>query len=165
MFRQSYRHVLLVTAITLAVALAGCASTSPRGSSRSSSMRHMSAASTATQAEVVLASASASLVSGKLSLVPMGDGVNVKGDIGGFRPGSSHGFHIHEKGDCSAADASSAGGHFNPTGQAHGRAMQGVHNAGDSPPTSPAARSWCTPRQTTTAANPPAMRARGWPAG
>ena len=33
--------------------------------------------------------------------------------MSGLTPGS-HGFHVHEKGDCSAADAMSAGGHFNP---------------------------------------------------
>ena len=51
--------------------------------------------------------------------------------IGGLQPGSSHGFHIHEKGDCSAADGSSAGGHFNPAAQPHGRAGHGAHHAGD----------------------------------
>ena len=89
-------------------------------------------ASTARQAIANLASASGSLVSGRLTLVPMGDGVHLTGDIGGLQPGSSHGFHIHEKGDCSAADASSAGGHFNPGAQPHGRAGQGPHHAGDS---------------------------------
>ena len=55
------------------------------------------------------------MVSGTLAFVPMGDGVHVTGDIGGLAPNSTHGFHIHETGDCSAADASSAGGHFNPS--------------------------------------------------
>ncbi len=32
-----------------------------------------------------------------------------------------HGFHIHAVGDCSAADGSSAGGHWNPTGEDHGK--------------------------------------------
>lgn len=32
-----------------------------------------------------------------------------------------HAVHIHEKGDCSAADASSAGGHWNPTQNDHGK--------------------------------------------
>lgn len=36
-----------------------------------------------------------------------------------------HAVHIHENGDCSAADASSAGGHWNPTGEEHGK--WGVH--------------------------------------
>ena len=47
-------------------------------------------------------------------VVPMADGVHVTGTVGGLPPNSTHGFHVHEKGDCSAADATSAGGHFNP---------------------------------------------------
>ncbi len=79
-----------------------------------------------------LASASGSLVSGRLQVMTMGaDGVHIAGDIGGLAPGSSHGFHIHEKGDCSAADATSAGGHFNPAGSPHGRMQHGPHHAGD----------------------------------
>ena len=61
----------------------------------------------------------------------MGDGVHITGEVGGLKPGDSRGFHIHEKGDCSAADATSAGGHFNPGAQPHGRAGQGAHHAGD----------------------------------
>jgi Cu-Zn family superoxide dismutase len=89
------------------------------------------AASTAREAVANLASASGSLVSGQLVLRPMGDGVHLTGTVGGLRPGDIRGFHIHETGDCSAADASSAGGHFNPGAQAHGRAGQGAHHAGD----------------------------------
>jgi Cu-Zn family superoxide dismutase len=79
-----------------------------------------------------LASASGSLVSGRLQVMTMGaNAVHIAGEIGGLAPGSSHGFHIHEKGDCSAADASSAGGHFNPAGNPHGRMDDGPHHAGD----------------------------------
>ena len=38
---------------------------------------------------------------------------------------------IHEQGDCSAPDASSAGGHFNPSGASHGSPMAPDHHAGD----------------------------------
>ena len=51
--------------------------------------------------------------------------------IAGLKANGTHGFHIHEKGDCSAADFTSAGGHFNPTAQPHGRASQGAHHLGD----------------------------------
>ena len=78
-----------------------------------------------------LASASGSLVSGKLQVMSMGGGVHIAGDVGGLAPGSAHGFHVHETGDCSAADASSAGGHFNPTASPHGRMDHGAHHAGD----------------------------------
>ncbi|MDE2407961.1 MAG: superoxide dismutase family protein [Xanthomonadaceae bacterium] len=109
--------------------LAGCASQPPAATRSASSSA--TAVSTARQAVANLASASSSLVSGRLLLQPMGDGVHITGEIGGLPPGSSHGFHIHEKGDCSAVDASSAGGHFNPTLQPHGRAGNGPHHAGD----------------------------------
>ncbi len=41
-----------------------------------------------------------------------------------------HGLHVHEKGDCSAPDALSAGGHYNPAGQPHG-GPDGPHHLGD----------------------------------
>jgi len=118
------------TGLTAAIAcslLAACASTASAPEPKP--VAH--AASTAHQADVNLASASGSLVSGKLVIVPMGDGVHITGDVGGLKPGDTRGFHIHEKGDCSAADATSAGGHFNPGAQAHGRAGHGAHHAGD----------------------------------
>lgn len=87
--------------------------------------------STLPGATVNLASASGSLVSGRLALMPMGGGVHLRGEIGGLAPGSTHAIHIHETGDCSAADASSAGGHFNPTHEAHGRVGTPVHHGGD----------------------------------
>ena len=118
------RPILLATATASALALAACASTPPAPAATPST-------STAALAIANLASASGSLVSGKLTLMPMGHGVHVTGDIGGLTPGSSHGFHIHETGDCSAADASSAGGHFNPAASVHGKAEAGAHHAGD----------------------------------
>jgi len=116
-------------ATTACALLAACSSTpsTPEAQPAASA-----SASTAQEAVANLASASGSLASGKLVLKPMGDGVHISGDIGGLGPGDARGFHIHEKGDCSAADASSAGGHFNPEAQPHGRAGQGPHHAGDS---------------------------------
>ena len=89
------------------------------------------AISTARGATITLAPASASLVSGKLSATPIAGGVRITGEIGGLARGSTHAIHIHEKGDCSAADATSAGGHFNPAQQPHGRAGRGPHHGGD----------------------------------
>ena len=42
-----------------------------------------------------------------------------------------HGLHIHEKGDCSAADGTSAGGHFNSTGSEHGSPEKASKHVGD----------------------------------
>lgn len=119
------RPVLLAT--FTAAALAGCASTMPATMPPSA----MPSTSTAHRAVANLAAASGSLVSGKLTLIPMAGGVHASGDIGGLAPNSTHGFHVHETGDCSTADASSAGGHFNPTASAHGKAQASLHHAGD----------------------------------
>jgi superoxide dismutase, Cu-Zn family len=55
-------------------------------------------------------------------------GVKVEVWIENAAPGS-HGLHLHEKGDCSAADASSAGPHFNAAGNPHaGPAEKARHN-------------------------------------
>jgi Cu-Zn family superoxide dismutase len=59
--------------------------------------------------------------------VSEGSGVRVTADVTGLAPGE-HGFHVHEEGDCSAPDASSAGGHFNPTNEPHaGREAEQRH--------------------------------------
>lgn len=72
---------------------------------------------------------------GMLKLVADGDGVKIVGTIKGLEPNSEHGFHVHEKGDCSAPDASSAGGHFNPGAQMHGNPgdANSPHHLGDVP--------------------------------
>ena len=69
--------------------------------------------------------------SGKLTLAPMGDGVHISGEVGGLPANAQSGFHVHEKGDCSAVDATSAGAHFNPAASQHGRAGTATHHAGD----------------------------------
>lgn len=114
--------------------LVACSSTPPapeEPQAQQSAQGLPPATSTARSARANLASASGSIVSGQVMLAPMGDGVHLTGTIGGLSPGSTHGIHVHEKGDCSAADASSAGGHFNPTGSAHGRTGTATHHAGD----------------------------------
>lgn len=82
-------------------------------------------------ASTELAPASGSEVRGNFKLTAIDGGVRLEGSVRGLKPGGSHGFHVHESGDCSAADAASAGGHFNPAMQPHGRAEQGSHHAGD----------------------------------
>lgn len=67
---------------------------------------------------------------GTVSFTRQGDKLMLDARIAGLTPGQ-HGFHIHEKGDCSAPDAMSAGGHFNPSGTAHGGLEHALHHAGD----------------------------------
>ena len=72
-------------------------------------------------------------VSGTLRLLPEANGVRISGSIKGLTPNTTHGFHVHEKGDCSAPDASSAGAHYNPGGQPHGNPASVDRHLGDMP--------------------------------
>ena len=67
---------------------------------------------------------------GVVNFLQKADKVVVEAKITGLTPGL-HGFHIHEKGDCSAADASSAGPHFNPSKSEHGAPGSAQRHAGD----------------------------------
>jgi len=57
--------------------------------------------------------------------------VVVTAEVRGLAPGE-HGFHMHEKGDCSSGDGMSTGGHWNPDATPHGP-QSGAHHAGDMP--------------------------------
>jgi superoxide dismutase, Cu-Zn family len=83
-----------------------------------------------TKAAAQLEPKSGSQVTGTITFTKVGDEIQVVADIQNLKPGK-HGFHIHEKGDCSAPDAASAGAHFNPTQKHHGGPMTGEHHSGD----------------------------------
>jgi Cu-Zn family superoxide dismutase len=127
------RSIPLAATLAATLLLSACAGTGEhRTGSPAASSGAMAPSGAWASATANLSAASGSLASGQLKLMPMGDGVHITGTIGGLKPNGTHAFHIHETGDCSAADASSAGGHFNPTGQPHGRASAPRHHAGDS---------------------------------
>jgi superoxide dismutase, Cu-Zn family len=67
---------------------------------------------------------------GVVTFTQAGTSVKVVADLEGLTPGK-HGFHIHQYGDCSAADGSSAGGHFNPDNVAHGALNGEPSHVGD----------------------------------
>lgn len=103
-----------------ALLLSACAAT-PAPSSRPSpgpanapAMLEFAEAGTASEAVANLASASGSLVSGRVMLRAGPGAVRITGEVGGLVPHGAHGLQVHEKGDCSTADASSAGPYFNP---------------------------------------------------
>jgi superoxide dismutase, Cu-Zn family len=77
------------------------------------------------EATATLEAKSGSNLSGEASFTKKNGGeVDFEIHIEGVSPGL-HAVHIHEVGDCSADDGSSAGGHWNPTGEDHGK--WGVH--------------------------------------
>ena len=70
-------------------------------------------------------------LNGAAKVVEKGEYLVLVAKITGLKPNTTHGFHIHEKGDCSADDAKSAGGHFAPAGNKHGAYEEASRHAGD----------------------------------
>ena len=87
----------------------------------------------ATEAVAQLQPTVGSQTQGTIRFVHDGDRIRIQGEVAGLEPNSDHGFHVHEKGDCSAPDATSAGGHFHLPGQKHGDPARDDdhHHAGD----------------------------------
>ncbi len=75
-------------------------------------------------------SASDSNLAGTATFTQMDNEVKLEVNLEGITPGD-HAIHVHEKGDCSAPDASSAGGHWNPTGDEHGKFDMEPFHMGD----------------------------------
>lgn len=118
--KESFMKSALVVAALL---LAGCASTT-----------HDKPAAAATpKATAKLDPTKGNTANGAVTFTQQGDKVRMTGSVSGLKPGQQHGFHLHEKGDCSSGDGLSAGGHFNPQGKPHGAPSGSEHHAGDFP--------------------------------
>jgi Cu-Zn family superoxide dismutase len=104
-------------ALTLAAMLAGCAG-----------MMHREGPMAMAKLEATRGNAT----TGTVMFHQHGDHLMVHAKVEGLKPGQEHGFHIHEKGDCSSGDGMSTGGHFNPGGKPHGP-PDAEHHAGDMP--------------------------------
>ncbi|HWR79355.1 MAG TPA: superoxide dismutase family protein [Pseudomonas sp.] len=107
------RTVISAACIAAALALTACASYQTGGG-----------------ATAQLQPRSGSVMQGNVVLTQVGDKIRFEVLASNVPPGQ-HGFHVHEVGDCSAADAASAKGHYNPTAKQHGSAESVEHHAGD----------------------------------
>lgn len=132
------RHVPMLL-LPAALLLAACQPQAPSGDAAGPGPDPTPAMADTPEPAPAAASASAALaptegnaVAGNLEFAVVDGGIRITGEVTGLPPGGQHGFHVHENGDCSAPDATSAGGHFNPTASAHGRVGEGEHHAGDS---------------------------------
>ena len=111
----SLRSVFVPFCIAAPVLLAGCAS------------------AYGPEVDVALRPTVGSAVSGNVRFFQRKDVVQVTGEVRGLRPNGEHGFHIHERGNCTGGDGMSAGGHFNPDGGPHGKFGERPSHAGDLP--------------------------------
>jgi Cu-Zn family superoxide dismutase len=109
------KKIILVVALVIAV-LIGCKSNSNSSDSKT--------------LVIAFEAKSDSKVSGTASFTENNGKVTFVAKLAGLKPGI-HAIHIHEKSDCSAADGSSAGGHWNPTFKKHGKWGVGEYHKGD----------------------------------
>lgn len=113
---MSALSALRICASLAVVLAAGCASMSPPPT-----------------ATAFLDPTKGSNVRGTVTFQQQGTKVLVIASITGLRPNQEHGFHVHEKGDCSSGDGMSTGGHFNPLAKQHAHPSSGDRHAGDLP--------------------------------
>jgi len=117
-YQAIFRNILTLSSV--AVIATGCAT-----------------AVTGPSATAQLQATKGNAVSGVVTFTQADAKVYVRGEVKGLKPNAVHGFHVHDKGDCSSGDGMSTGGHFNPTGKPHGEhGSHGsdAHHTGDLPP-------------------------------
>jgi Cu-Zn family superoxide dismutase len=114
------RRVLASIAAT--ASLAGCGA-----------MHHGGMMAGGPAAAATLVSTQGSAAAGTVRFEQHGPHLMVVARVTGLKPNQEHGFHVHEKGDCTSPDAMSAGGHFNPGGKPHGQHGSSERHAGDLP--------------------------------
>lgn len=121
------RSWILYAATIGLLAVAGVARA---GGEEAGKAHHPTQTSPAGKATASIEARSGSSLSGTADFVPHQEQLMITVSLKGAPPGP-HAVHIHEKGDCSAPDASSAGAHFNPGGHKHGSPGAPEHHAGD----------------------------------
>ena len=125
------RRSATLSALAAAALLAACAS--PSSGDAGANVRTVASVQLSSAAGGVPQPNPQAPVQGKLTFTEQRGMVSVTGTITGLKPNAPHAFHVHETGDCSKPDFSSAGSHYNPTGQPHGAHGAGHHHVGDMP--------------------------------
>jgi superoxide dismutase, Cu-Zn family len=130
---RSTRVYALCFVLSLAPALAGCGRQNERAAvtAASKDWEKGNAWNGVKRAVAVVHPTAGHQARGVVHFVETGGKVRVAADLEGLAPNQKHGFHIHEFGDCSSPDASSAGEHYNPEGHPHALPPVTPRHAGD----------------------------------
>jgi len=118
------KRLLTLTVLTAAATLSACGT--GQDAPKSAAML------AGPKATAAMAPTTGNTAAGTVTFQQQGDRVMVRAKLSGLKPNQEHGFHAHEKGDCSSGDGLSTAGHFNPTGKPHGP-QDADHHAGDMP--------------------------------
>jgi len=89
------------------------------------------ALSLASTAKATLSSPTMKKLNARVELTEVPEGIKIVTTASGLKPGSVHGYHVHETGKCEGPDFKSAGGHFNPKENKHGGPAAGENHMGD----------------------------------
>ena len=129
MLRATRPRILMASVLLVAGLAAGCSKEEAPAPQAAPEPAEEPAPAAPASATAVFASLDGT-IKGNATFTGTDGGVEVHVSVEGAPPGT-HGFHIHDVGDCSAEDFTSAGGHFNPAGVPHGGPEDAERHAGD----------------------------------
>ena len=125
---RTYLSILLFTAIS--ILSFGCVQSQSQEQSESMDNEEQSEVMIE-QAVAVIHPTEGNDIEGTATFTQTDNGVRVQATVSGLSAESLHGFHIHQYGDCSASDGTSAGGHYNPDDNPHASPTDDVRHVGD----------------------------------
>lgn len=128
--KSNLRNLITGSVVTVVLAMLVYACSGQNNKMESNKMAAAADEMNIAKAVAVLHPTEGNTVHGVVTFTKVENGIKVVADIKGLAPGK-HGFHIHEYGDCSAPDATSAGGHFNPDNKQHGAPDAAERHVGD----------------------------------
>jgi Cu-Zn family superoxide dismutase len=118
------------TIVAIALLAGGCSNLERASDERVTVLTELVGTPSAT-ASARLVPIGGSGIDGKVSFAQYGALVVIRTKLFGLPPGRAFGLHVHEGRNCTRADGSGIGGHFNPGNALHGRPDGPVHHAGD----------------------------------
>lgn len=121
----------VITAMTLSLGAVPQLRAADAAHAAHSEKAHAESWASIKQAVAVVHATAGNKVHGQIRFTQSGDSVKVVAELEGLTPGQKHAMHIHQYGDCSAPDATSAGGHYNPEGHPHALPESNQRHAGD----------------------------------
>ncbi len=133
MIKKKFRLSLLATIgvfLLVSSCNSGDTSTKPVAHEESTNMVSHDNSDAISRAVCVITPTEGNDVKGIVTFTQTDGGILIVADVEGLSEGK-HGFHIHEFGDISKSDGTSAGGHFNPEHKDHAGPQDEVRHAGD----------------------------------
>ena len=127
------KKIISLSAFALLLAFTGCKDNKEtrQHTEEGKSLKEVKSEKKTTEKSIVveMKASNNSMVKGEVTFTEKDGKVKMQGMFSGLNPESIHAIHLHEKADCSANDGSSAGGHWNPTNEKHGKwdDMDGFH--------------------------------------